>query len=165
MVQQVAEEQRLPLLREADHGVQVRARLRRHQRLQELHVPGGHVHVDHEVGPREGEEDGEALRVEQHRVELEPALRVVEHGDRKRRLGVAVHDLPDHVGGLVAVEGRAEHLHLVVRLAGRPLAAEVLEQRLPDEADVPLEVGEGPAPAEVGEDLEQGLRGGPTSAG
>ena len=80
---------------------------------------------------------------------------VVEHGNAERGLGVAVDDLPDHVGGLVAVERRAEHLQLVVGLGRRQLAVEVLEQGLQEEVDVALEVRERTAPAEIGEDLEQ----------
>ena len=45
----------------------------------------------------------------------EPPVGVVEHGDDERRLRAAVHDLPDHVRRLVAVEGGAEHLQLEVR--------------------------------------------------
>ena len=80
---------------------------------------------------------------------------VVEHTDCERRLVVAVDDLPDDVGSLVSVEGRPEHLHLVVRLPDGPLAAEVLQEGAPDEADVPVEVGERAVPAEVGEDVPQ----------
>ena len=90
---------------------------------------------------------------------------VVQHGNAEGGLGVAVDDLPDHVGGLVAVERRAEHLQLVVGLGRRQLAVEVLEQGAQEEVDVALEVRERPAPAEVGEGLEQRRPRGPRSSG
>ena len=81
MVEEVAVEQRLALLGEPDRGVELRARLARHQRLQEVDVAGRHVHVDHEVRPREREEDRDALVVEQDRVEDELPVVVVQHGN------------------------------------------------------------------------------------
>ena len=52
----------LPCFAEPDHRVELGARLRRHQRLQELHVARRHVHVDHEVRPRELEEHARCSR-------------------------------------------------------------------------------------------------------
>ena len=53
VVQEVAVEQRLALLGQAERVVDLAARLARHQRAQELHVGRRHFHVDHEVGARE----------------------------------------------------------------------------------------------------------------
>jgi len=72
----------------------------------------------------------------------------VEDRDDERPLLVAVDDLPEHVGGLVAVERRAEHLELVVRLEVRPRLADRFQQA----SEVAVEVGERHGPAEVGED-------------
>ena len=63
VLEQVAVEERLALLAEPEHRVELGAGLGRHHRPQELDVAGRHLHVDHEVGAREREED----------VELRPA--------------------------------------------------------------------------------------------
>src|SRR6266542_2644621 len=148
---EVAYEQRLALAGEADRRIELGARPCRHDRLQEMDVARRHVHVDEEVGAREREEDVDALLLEQDRVERERAGLVVQDGDDERRLVVSVHNLADDVRGLVPVEGGAQHLQLKVR-CGNGLAV-VLAQRVQDVLDVPLEVCERPAPAEVVKDL------------
>ncbi len=153
VVPQVAEEQRLALAGEPDRRVELRARPRRHDRLQEMDVPGRHVHVDEEVRAREREEDVDELLLEQDRVERQPARVVVQDGDDERRLGVPVHDLADDVRGLVPVEGGAHHLQLEVR-SGDGIAA-VVVQRAHHVLDVALEIRERPAPAEVAKDLQE----------
>ena len=80
VVPQVAEEERLALSGEPERRVELRARPRRHDRLQELDVAGRHVHVDEEVRAREREEDVDALLLEQDRVEHRPPVAVVQHG-------------------------------------------------------------------------------------
>ena len=154
---QLADEQRLPLLAEPDHRVELGARAHRRHRPQELDVARRHLHVDLEVGARGGEEDVDLLAVEQDRVEREPAVRVVQHRDDERQLVVAVDHLAEDVRGLVPVEGRAEHLHLVVRLDVRPRRQ--LVERREHAVEVGVEVGERARPAEVCEDLlEAGAR-------
>ena len=125
--------------------------------LQELDVAGRHLHVDHEVGARERAEDIDLLWIEQDRVQLEPAVRVVQDGDDEGQLVGAVDELAEHVRGLVAVEGRAQHLDLVVRLEVRPGPARTFLDGAQHVIEVALEVGERPAPAEVAEEPREAL--------
>ena len=129
VLEQVAVEERLALLAEPEHRVQLGARPGRRHLAQELDVAGRHLHVDHEVRAREREEVVDLPRVEHDRVEPEPAGAVVEHGHDERQLQVAVDDLAEHVGGLAAVERRAEHLDLVVPLEVGPDAVRPLVER------------------------------------
>ena len=153
MLEQVAVEERLTLLAEPDQRVKVGPCPRRRHRPQELDVTRRHIHVDHEVGAREREENADPLLLEHDRVERKLPVLVVEDGDDERQLFVPVHDLAEHVGRLVPVEGRAEHLDLVVRLEVRPR----LTERPQEQVDVALEVAEGPAPAEVAEEPREAL--------
>ena len=152
VVDEVAEEHGLPLLAQAEHDVQLGARLVGQDRAQELDVARGHFHVDHEIGPRQREEQADPPGVEQDGVEKELALAVVQHRNRKRILGGAVDRLADHVGSLVAVEGRAEHLDLEIDFAARHFA-QVAEDGPVNVVDIAAEIGEGPLPAEVEQDL------------
>ena len=149
MLEEVAVEERLALFAEPEHRVQLGARPRRRHLPQELHVPGRHLHVDHEVRTREREEVVDLPRVEDDCVELEPAGAVVEHRHDERQLLVAVEDLAEHVRGLAPVERRAEHLDLVVALEVRPGAVQALVNRVQQVIEVACQVGEGPLPGEV----------------
>ena len=157
VLQQLAEEKRLSLLAEPDHRVELGAGTRPGHRAQKLDVARRHLHVDQEVGAREREEEADLPRVQQDRVDLEATVGVVEHGSDERQPVVAVHDLAEHVRGLVAVEGRVQHLDLVVRLEARPRSARPLGERAQHVADVAVEVGERPAPAEVAKQLREAL--------
>ena len=152
VVQEVPVEQRLPLLAETEPGVDLGAGLLRHHCAQEVDVAGRNVHVDHEIRAREREEHADVAGVEEDGVEDEAPAALVEDGDHERHLVVAVEELADDIGRLVAVEGRVEHLHLVVRLRRWPEPTDVLEDRAHHAVDVPGEVGERTAPAVV---LEQ----------
>ena len=85
------------------------------------------------------------------RVELEPAVVVVQDRDDERQLLVAVDDLAEHVRGLVPVEGRAEHLDLVVRLEVRPRPARPLSSARSTRSTSRSRSANGTAPAEVAE--------------
>ena len=65
-------------------------------------------------GAREAEQRLDALGAEQHRVEVEPALRVLQDGHRERRDLAVVDEPADQVGALVAEEERAQHVELAV---------------------------------------------------
>ena len=157
VLQQLAEEERLPLLAEPEHRVELGAGAYRRHRAQELDVAGRHLHVDHEVGAREREQDVDLLRVEQDRVQLEPAVGFVQDGDDEGQLVVAVDELAEHVCGLVAVEGRVQHLDLVVRLEVRPWPARPLLEGTQHVVEVAVEVGKRPAPADVAEEPREAL--------
>jgi hypothetical protein len=114
VVQEVAVEQRLALLGQAQRVVELGARLARHQAAQELHVGRRNLHVDHEVGAREAEQDQQVVLANSaHRSQLARG-RVVQDGQRKRQLLKAVDDLAHQVGALVAVEQAGQHLDLEV---------------------------------------------------
>ena len=81
--------------------------------LQELHVARGHLHVHQKIRAGQREQQRDPPAVEEHRVEVEHARRPVADGDREGVFLVAVDRLADDVGGLVAVEGRVQHLDLV----------------------------------------------------
>ena len=155
MRDQVAEEHGLALLAQAEHGVELAARLVGHDRAQELHVARGHLHVDQEVGARQREQHRDPPRVEDQRVEVEQAAFVVAHRDRERAFLVAIDRLADDVGGLVAIEGRVQHLDLAVDLHRRPLA-EVGPRRAQHEVDVAVEILEAALPVEVLDDAPDG---------
>ncbi len=152
VLQQVAIEERLALLAEPEHRVQLGARPRRGHVAQEVDVAGRHLHVDHEIRARQREEDVDLLRVEHDRVQRQPAGVVAKHRHDEGPLLVAVDDLAEHVGGLVPVEGRAEDLNLVVPLEMCPHSARVLVEVAHEEVEIAVEIGERPAPAEVEED-------------
>ena len=82
---------------------------------------------------------------------------LVQDGDDEGKLVVAVDELAEHVRGLVAVEGRVQHLDLVVRLEVRPRPARPLLEGAQHVVEVAVEVGERPAPAEVAEELREAL--------
>ena len=72
VLQEVAIEERLALLPESEHRVQLGARTRRRDVEQELDVTRRHLHVDHEVRARQREEVVDLPRVEHDGVEDEP---------------------------------------------------------------------------------------------
>jgi hypothetical protein len=69
VVEEVAVEQRLALLGQAQRVVELGARLARHQAAQELHVGRRHLHVDHEVGAREAEQHQQVVLAKQRGVD------------------------------------------------------------------------------------------------
>ena len=157
VVEQVTEKQRLALLAEPEHRVQLGAGARRCHPSQELDVPGRHLHVDHEVRAREREQHVDLLVLQHDRVEHESALAVMEHGHEERQLVMTVDDLPEHVGGLVAVEGRAEHLDLVVGLEMLPHLCRTPVEGREEMVEILSEVAERPAPPEIEEDALEAI--------
>ena len=158
-VQEVAVEQVLAVLLQAERVVDLGARLARHQRAQELHVGAGDFHVDHEVGAREAEQDQQLVLVEHRGVDGQLAALGVQDGQRERHLGVAVDDLAHQVGALVAVEQRGQHLDLEIG-AQRPVdhrQADVRAQRGQHMVDVAVQVLELALQLEVVDDAQQGL--------
>ena len=152
MLAQVAVEERLALAPEPEHRVQLCPRPRRDHAAQEVHVPGRHLHVDHEVGAREREEHVDLLRVEHDRVQGELAPLVVEDGHDEGQHLVPVLDRAEHIGALVPVEGRGQDAQLEVGLQVRPRPARPLAQCRDEVVEVPAQIGERPRPAEVEED-------------
>ncbi|MNY11792.1 hypothetical protein D3C86_1448400 [compost metagenome] len=106
MVEEVAVEQVLALLLQAQRGVDLPARLARQDVAQEGHVGRRDLHVDHEIGMREREQDQQLFRTQQHGVQHELAGRAVDDRDRQRVGLVAVQHPADDHGGLVAEEQR-----------------------------------------------------------
>ena len=156
MLQQVAVEECLALLVQAQHGVELGLRLGGHQRPQEAHVGGRHRHVHHEVGPRKVEEPLDVLGCEQHRVDEHAALAVAQQGQREGLHLAVIDDAADEVGALVAVEERAQHVHLAIH-GPRCLLAEQgggsVDHLLQVILDVPVAAGQ----PHVDEDLAQDL--------
>ena len=154
MVQEVAVEQVLAGLLQADHRVQLGRRLVREHRVQEPDVRGRHLHVDEEVGAVGGEQQRQFLLFGQQRVHVQPAVGGVLDRHGERRGPHAVDDAPDHVGGLVPVEQRRQHLQLVVRL-GHVRARRAGAERGQQAGEVAPEVGEARRQAEVEDGVDQ----------
>ena len=152
VVDEIAKKHRFALLAEAEHDVDLGARLVGHDGAQELDVAGGYFHVDHEVGARQREEQADAPGVEQDGVDVELAVGVVQHRDGKGVFVRPVDGLADDVGGLVAIEGRGQHLDLEIDLAPRHAVQETVN-RLVDGIHIAIEVGKGAMPVEIADDL------------
>jgi hypothetical protein len=76
----------------------------------------------------------------------------MQHGDGEGVFDGAVDRLADDVGGLVAVEGRAEHLDLEIEFAvGHAL--QVAADGVIDVGNVAFEIGERSLPLEIADDL------------
>jgi hypothetical protein len=155
VVEQVAVEQVLAVLLQADGAVELAARLPGHQAAQELHGGRGHLDVDHEVGAREAEQHQQIVLAEQHGVDDQFAACTMQDGQRERRLVEAVDDLADHVGALVAEEQRGDHLHLEIGAPAR--AAHLPVHRGGHMGSVARRVLEGGPELEVGDDAAEGL--------
>ena len=83
MVQEVAVEQRLALLLQPDHGVQLGLGLARQQRGQEVDHGGRRFHVHQEIGAREAEQRAQVVGAQQQRVQRHLSGRVARerHGE------------------------------------------------------------------------------------
>jgi hypothetical protein len=92
--QEVAVEQRLALLGQAQRVVELGARLARHQAAQELHVGRRNLHVDHEVGAREAEQDQQLVLAEQQRIDHQLARGRMQDGQCERQLWKPLMTLP-----------------------------------------------------------------------
>jgi hypothetical protein len=57
---------------------------------------------------------------------------------------MTVDRLADHVGSLVAVVGRTEHLQLEICFAIGPFTTEMRQRGTHDVVDITIEVGKGP---------------------
>ena len=114
MLQEVPVEQRLALLLQADHGVELGLGLARQQRPQELHRGGRHFHVDQKIRAREAEKRRQIVLVAQQRIQPDLACRCAHQRDRKREYAAEVDQPADDVGTLVAKEQRAQHVDLAV---------------------------------------------------
>ena len=154
VVQVVAIERGLAQLLQTENGIDLAARLVRHERAQEMHVGRRHFHVDHEIGAREREQYRDQRRVEQHRIEYQLAAAVVQDGNDERIDAITVDALADDVRTLVAVEQAGQHLDLVIRF--QQLVAEHCAHARLDETDVAVEISEGAVELEVGDDALQG---------
>ena len=152
MGNQVAKQHGLALLAESEHRVELLSRLVRHDAAQETDIAGRHLHVHHEVGTGQGEQQRDPPCVEQDGVDVESAGLRVAHGERERILLVAVDDFADDVGGLVAVEGRVEHLDLAIDLHFRPISADECERGPHDVVDIARQIFEWALPVEILDD-------------
>ena len=114
VVEQVTVEQGLALLGQAQSVVDFRTRFARHHAAQKLHIRRWHIHVDHEVSPREAEQNQQIFFTKQGRVDDQLTAAVVQNGQCKRYLLKAVDDLAHHIRAFVAKEQAREHLHLKV---------------------------------------------------
>ena len=77
VVQEVAIEQRLALLLQSDHRVQLGDAALGSDLMQERHVRRRHLHVDEKVGPVGREQQRNLVAVEQQRVDVEFAVGAV----------------------------------------------------------------------------------------
>ncbi len=123
VAEDLAEALGLALLGAAEHGEQLRDRLRRHDPVQEQDRVAHALEVDVEVGAGEAEEDRD-VRDREHDGVHQHAERGVAEGDRERQRPAVAAQAADDVGAAHLVEHRADHLDL----AQRPLLAEALER-------------------------------------
>ena len=151
--QQVAVEHRLALLGQAQHGVQLRARLVWHDLPQVLDAGRRHLHVGHEIRPRQREQDADAPWLEDDRVDHQVTRFAMQDRQGPGPVLVAVDHAADQIGALVAVERRVEHLNLAVGLHRRPLTADVFPCHLHNAFDVAVEVLERQGPADIAQQL------------
>jgi hypothetical protein len=146
-VQEVAVEQRLALLGQAQRVVELGARLARHQAAQELHVGRRNLHVDHEVGAREAEQDQQLILSIEQRIDHELARGRMQDGQCERQFLKAVDHLAHHIRTLVPVEQAGQHLDLEV--GAKVLVIEQAHQHLVHGQGVALEILEIDTQAEV----------------
>ncbi len=155
VLQEVAEEQRLAVLLQADDRVELRRGLVREHRAQELDRRRRHLHVDEEVGAVRREQERELHRIGEQRIDVELASRRVADRDGERVGLHAVDDAPDDVGRAVAEEQARQHLDLEVRLeAERPRQAR--PERAEHVGEVAAEVAEAALEAEVEDQVDDG---------
>ena len=102
VLQQVAEKQRLALLVQAQHGVQLGFGLGGHQRAQKAYIGRGHGHVHHEIRPREIEQPLDVIVLVQHRVDEHMPAGVAQQRQREGLHLAVIDDPADQVGTLVA---------------------------------------------------------------
>ncbi|MCY1306482.1 hypothetical protein D9M70_563460 [compost metagenome] len=114
VMQEVAVEQRLALLLQADHGVELGLGLARQQAGQEVHHRGRRFHVDQEVGAGEAEQGAQVVRAQQQGIQPDLAGRIARerHGERIHR-GL-IDQAADDVGALVAEEQRTQRVDLAI---------------------------------------------------
>ena len=123
VLQQVAIQLGLAVLVEAERGPQLVQPLARQDRVQEVDERHWPLHLDHEVGAGEAEHARGVVLVDERRVGHQP-VGTVQKGQDQRPPAAAGPQPPDHVGPLVAVEERRQHLRLerAARVgSGRPL--------------------------------------------
>ncbi len=92
--------------------------------------------------------------VEQHGVEDQLAVAVVQDRHHERVFAVAIDALADDVGALIPEKQARQHLDLVIRF--QRLGAENVLQARFDLGDVAVEVGEWAGQLEVGHDTPEG---------
>ena len=143
------------MLLQADRVVDLGARFCRHHRAQELHIGARNLHVHHEVGACEAEDQLQLVFAEQGRIDHQAIAFAVHDRQRKRCFVEAVDDLADQVGALVAIEQRGQHLDLEVD-AQAPIA-ELLEYGAEHRVEVAIAVFEGALQLEVVDDAQQGF--------
>ena len=156
VLHEVAEEERLALLLQAEHRVELRLRLARQHRLQEGDVGGRHLHVDHEVRAREAEDAADVLGLEQQRVDVDRAVaRCAAAARRRGSSSVPFMARPTAYAALFAEEERRQDLDLEV-VVQRARAREVLAHRPDDAPHVAVEVLERAGEAEARQRLADG---------
>ena len=139
MVKKVAVEQRFALLGQAECGVELAARLFRHQTAQKLHISRRYLHVHHEIRTRKGEQHLQVTLSKQRSVNHQQAGIVVQDGQRKRHFSETVDHFAHHIGAFVAVEQAGEHLQLKI---GAQLAVlQVAQQRRVHLRNVTWQIG------------------------
>ena len=116
VMEKIAEEQRLSLLLQADHRVELGFGAHRHHAAQERDVRRGHLHVDQKICPVGREQERDLLGIHEQRVDIEPAIRIVSDRHHERVDVKAIDDAADDVGGAVSEEERRENLDLVIGL-------------------------------------------------
>ncbi len=153
-MQESAVEQRLAVLLQADHRVELGAGLVQQHVEQEVDIGRRHFHVDQEVGTVGREQQRQLDRVHQQRIDVEPPVPVVLERQRERPPLRAVHHPADRVGGPVAVEQRRQHLDLMVGLANER-SRRALAEGGQDIDEVAAEIGEAHLELEVEDDVHQ----------
>src|SRR5690606_25857222 len=112
VVQEVAVEQRLALLLQADRAVELGLGFARHERGQEVYVSGGRFHVDQKIRACEAEQRAQVVFSQQEGVDIHMAGRAAQQGDGKRVGGALIDEPAYGIGALVAKEQTVQHLDL-----------------------------------------------------
>src|SRR6185312_13883406 len=154
MMQEVPEEERLAVLLQPEHRVELRRRLVGQHRAQEIDVRRRNLHVDEEVGAVRGEQQRELGRVGQQRIDVKTLVRAALDRDDERIQVNAVHDAADRVRRLIAKQQAGKDLNLAVRVDDE-WPRQPPAHRLQDVGQVDAKIGEAQVERQVEDEVDQ----------
>src|SRR5690554_3357971 len=131
----------LAMLEEAYRRIELTRRLARHQLLQVIDELARHRHLNLEVRPSERENNRDLILFDDHRIEVQPLVRIMQNRQHQRHLLTASANPSYQIGTLVAIEHTFEQLDLGVRRFKNGLR-QVLTQKFATLLYIALKVAE-----------------------